>query len=279
MACLLITACGTKPISSSDSMDIPVKQSPERPEEETAIIYATDLEEASILLNTFIQEKLSADQFGGFYLDQNKEKRFVLQVTNEANVDEIAQTLTEFSKERVKGGAAKEKLVHFERVTYSYQFLEQAQTDLLEQGERFLNGERPIWGAGIDVWKNKVNLNVTLKNDLNLEEIESYFGTLDFLEIHEGPLAEMTDGHPPIPKVEPFESGKIKKIDVKNKTILIEDQIYISTNYATIVDEEGEINFSDLKLDDYVHAWIEGGVLESFPAKGEAIFIQRVPHP
>src|SRR5690625_4493551 len=103
--CLVLTACGTKEENEetgAESTDKQIEgQAPEQLEmpkrlDLEANITITNLEDASLLLHSFIEKELAADDFGGIYLDQENDKPFVIQVTKEADVDEIAKQLEKF---------------------------------------------------------------------------------------------------------------------------------------------------------------------------------------
>lgn len=266
---LIIAACGTEAENTGGQ-----KKDNQLEKQKEVHLQASSTEHASILLNQFIDEELQDEEYGGLYLDQERDQAFVLQLTKETDVDRATQELEQFFSEMEEGSSTTTTTVYIDQVTYSYAFLTRSQQDLHEQSELFLTGEQPIWGSSVNVWTNQLDVDVSRKSDLDLEAMRTYFGNLDFLKIREGSLANMTGDDPAIPSSEPSESGRIKEINNETKTILIEDQLYASTEFATIVDEKGEILFPDLKVGDYVNVWLEGGILESLPAQGSAVFIQ-----
>ncbi|MCM3712493.1 YobA family protein [Alkalihalobacillus oceani] len=236
-------------------------------------VYGDDQEELAVKLNDFMNEKLSSEQRGEFYLNHDeREGDFVIQVTKETDVSEVADELKSYLSE-TDGQAFK---VHIDHVTYSKAFLDKAQDEIFEEESRFFKGERKMWGGYVDAWSNKLVLAVSRVEDVDLEELAERFGHTDFITFSEGPLANLSDDPVPVPTAEPYITGPITEVNRGSKVVLVDNMIYASSKHAVIVNSSGEIAFDELNVGDTVRLWVEGGVNESLPAQGSAAFIQVV---
>lgn len=236
-------------------------------------VYGEDQEELAVKLNDFMNEKLASEQRGEFYLNHDeREGDFVIQVTKETEVSEVADELKSYLPE-TDGRAFK---VHIDHVTYSKAFLEKAQNEIFEDERRFFKGERKIWGSYVDAWSNKLVLAVSRIEDVNLEALTERFGHIDFITFNEGPLASMSDDQVSVPTANPYITGPITEVNRGSKVVLVDNLIYASSKHAVIVNSSGEIGFDELNVGDTVRLWVEGGVNESLPAQGAAAFIQVV---
>ncbi|MCM3762689.1 DUF3221 domain-containing protein [Alkalihalobacillus oceani] len=236
-------------------------------------VYGEDQEELVVKLKDFINENLASEQRGEFYLNHDeREGDFVIQVTKETDVSEVADELKSYLPE-TDGQAFK---VHIDHVTYSKAFLEKAQDEIFEEERRFFKGERKVLGAYVDAWSNKLVLDVSRVEDVDLEALAERFGHTDFITFSEGPLASLNDDQVPVPTAEPYITGPITEVNRGSKVVLVDNLIYASSKHAVIVNSSGEIAFDELNVGDTVRLWVEGGVAESLPAQGSAAFIQVV---
>ncbi|QKS69962.1 hypothetical protein FLK61_24615 [Paenalkalicoccus suaedae] len=227
------------------------------------------------LIRQFSKERLSLDEYGLFYFDYESDDRYdqtVLLVTSDVN--EVADSLTDFAKEITEGEGIFMQTVQIERVEYPYHYLNSAYEYIVNNYEELFTDVEGFRGSGFMAQDNRVHVSVRTLEDVDMEAFNAAFGHTDFIDFEESALGSMTDDDVPIPTSEPDFIGTIKSI--YDEGILVGSDIFADTPDATIVDSTGEITHSDLKLGDTVHVWAPPPYLESYPMQGDALFVQRI---
>ncbi|QKS69964.1 hypothetical protein FLK61_24625 [Paenalkalicoccus suaedae] len=236
-------------------------------------IPATDHDTIATLIREFTTTELSPDENADFYLEHEepgREGNFVLLVTSD--VEAVADRLQAFIE--TDTNAQKTQTIHIDKVEFSSTFLENAQARLYENRAEFLENEFSFFGSDLDVINNTVVLQVRTLEEVNMDALKEEFGQTDFLTFNESIVGDIKNDEISIPSEEPSFKGIIEEID--GTFVLINDEIYVSTSNATIIDPSGVIAPDDLKLGDQVNVWTTGAHDAVKPTRGSALFIQRV---
>lgn len=269
----VLSACGQGE-KNTISKDGSSEELPLPNEEVEVTIPAVTDEEAVELIRSFVAEKLDNTAYSGLYLAHEPYKHFVIMIQDLHPLQEAAVSLENYSKQngRSEGGYR----VKLKPATYSYQTLEKVANQLSASHEDIIHSERQVFEFGINEIENRIDLYVSAREDLNEELIaEITAGIEGIVRIEEGVMSSLDENG--IPTAEPYIVGRIMEINqAENLVFLIEDQIYVSANNATVIkDNKGNtIGVEQLNVGDEVSVWTDGGILESLPASGYAVAIQ-----
>ncbi|QKS69963.1 hypothetical protein FLK61_24620 [Paenalkalicoccus suaedae] len=236
-------------------------------------IPADNRDTAADLIDEFVAEEITSDEYGDFYFEFTKPERMgepVLLVTSDVN--DVATALADFAESN--SDSTSTQTVHVDQVAYSVSYLNNARDRIVDNYPAFFENESAFLGISVNVVANSLDIYARTVEEVNMDALEEAFGQTDFLTFSETPLGDMSEGEIPIPVEEPEYSGNIEEID--DTVILIDELIYLGTSEAIIVDSLGEITVDDLQLGDYVHTWTTGNIDASLPAGGSAVFIQRI---
>ncbi|WP_227937559.1 hypothetical protein [Alkalihalobacillus deserti] len=268
----LLTSCGQ--VENNRATDQrPKGEKPPTEEVEMTIAAVTD-EEAVELIRSFIAEKLDDNAFSGLYLVHEPFTHFVILIQELYSHQDVAAELEEYSKQT--GSSEGEYRVKLKPATYSYQTLEKVAKQLNASHEELIVTERKVLSFGINEMENRIDLYVSALEDVNEELIaEITGGSEGLIKIEEGVMGSVDENG--LPTGEPYIVGQIMEVsEEQNLVLLIDDQIYVSINSATVIkDNKGNtIGVEQLNVSDIVVVWTDGGILESLPASGYAVAIQ-----
>ncbi|KAB2328690.1 DUF3221 domain-containing protein [Cytobacillus depressus] len=273
LVAFVLSACGQGE-KNTITKDEPSEEQPSPIEEVEVTIAAVTDEEAVELIRSYIAEELDNNAYSGLYLAHEPYKHFVILIQDLYPLQEVAASLENFSKQI--GRSEGEYRVKLKPATYSYQTLEKVANRLSASHEEIIDTERRVLSIGINEVENRIDLYVSTREDLNEELIDEITAGIEgIVRIEEGVMGSVDDNG--LPTAEPYIVGTImEKNEAENIVFLIEDQIYVSVNSATVIkDIKGNtIGEEQLNVGDRVTVWTDGSILESLPASGYAVAIQ-----
>jgi hypothetical protein len=269
----ILTACGQgeKNTVSND------EHSGEQPQQIKGIdvtISAITDDEAFELIRSYIAEELDNNTYSGLYLAHEPFNHFVILIKESYSLQEVATDLEDYSKQM--GRSEGEYHIKLKPATYSYQTLEKIANQLSASHEEIIKTERQVFSLSINEIENRIDLYVSAREDLNEELLADITDGMEgIIWIEEGVMSSVDDNG--LPTEKPYIVGKIMETNkAENLVFLIEDQIYVSVNRATVIkDNNGNtIAAEELNLGDTVAVWTDGAISESLPASGYAVAIQ-----
>jgi hypothetical protein len=232
-------------------------------------------DEAVRVVRDFISSELDEMAFSGLYLDHDPKTHLVILIQEEYLNEDIAANLLAFAE---KNGKTDSKfLIELKPAKHSYHTLDTIMNKLNDSHQDLFVTDRRVLSFGMNEMENRIDLHVSTKADLNLELLhEITAGDESIIHITEGILSSVDDNG--IPTDEPYIIGKIMKLDKESRRILVEDQIYFTIDDVTIIkDSDGHpIEEASLQVGDEVKVWTDGAILESLPAQGYAVVIQKI---
>lgn len=239
-------------------------------------IPVTSEEDAVRVIRDFISSELEEAAYSGLYLDHDPNTHLVVLIQEQYFNHDLLNKLKTFAK-KTSTNNSRELLIKLKPAKHSYQVLETIMNKLNASYEDILVTNRRVLSFGINEMENRIDLYVSTKADLNEEFLnEITGGNDDILNITEGLLGNIDDDG--VPTADPYIEGTIMDYDKEQRRFLVEDQIYFTIDDGTIFkDLHGNtMNEIDLQEGDEVVVWTDGPILESFPAQGYAVVIQKI---
>lgn len=273
LVAFVLSACGQGE-KNTISKDGPSGEQPAPVEEVEVTIAATTDEEAVELIRNYVAEELEKNAYSGLYMENEPSKHFVVLIQELYSLQEVAAGLESYSRQ--VDGSERGYRVKLKSATYSYQTLEKVSNQLSAAHEELIVTERQVLSFGINEKENRIDLYVSAREDLNEELITEITAENEgIVRIEEGVMGSVDDNG--LPTAEAYIVGTImEEQEGDNLVFLIENQIYVLVNNATVIrDQNGNIiEAAQLKVGDKVAVWTDGQILESLPASGYAVAIQ-----
>lgn len=232
-------------------------------------------DDAVQVIRDFISSELEEVAYSGLYLDHDPKTHLVVLIQEQYFNRDLANKLLAFAEENSNNNS--KFLIKLKPAKHSYQSLESVMNKLNASYEDILVTDRRVLSFGINEIENRIDLYVSTKADLNEELLKEITdGYDDILTITEGLLGNIDDDG--VPTADPYIEGIIMNFDKEQRRFLVEDQIYFTIDDGTIFkDFQGNtINEMELQEGDEVVVWTDGPILESFPAQGYAVVIQKI---